>query len=128
MAAAVMPLIAQNYVDSRSNTSFDLIVNLDVNNNKDNSPRQASKQRQIATLPSRAVREKAQQGGNSRSPLREQVYEQQRKEAEAHRAAIRRAEADNIYNWPDDRMKETFCVSLSGFQIGGIWTFCLFHP
>ncbi|GAA5901464.1 uncharacterized protein JCM6883_000219 [Sporobolomyces salmoneus] len=123
MAGAVIPLLAQQFVDSRSSSSFDLVVT-NQNNNNSNSPRQALQQRQLVDTSSPASKEK-EKGKKGPSPRRrrEEGDESKEIEARARREAMERGAAEGIFYWSDHVLKEKFMfVKEVGFgNWGSLW-------
>ncbi|GAA5992416.1 hypothetical protein JCM5350_000973 [Sporobolomyces pararoseus] len=108
MAGAVMPLIAQQFVDSLQNATFDFTLNPDNNNNdKHVFPSQQHPQSPICQSNASTISTLRDQGkdsaGKETSPRGQKT-----RIAEAKRKAMERAEADGVYNWPDERMSQTF--------------------
>ncbi|GAA6020496.1 hypothetical protein JCM11491_001375 [Sporobolomyces phaffii] len=123
IAAGVMPLIAQNFVDSRSNSSFNFMIasgdnnnNNDYNASRDDADRDSPRHlRQIAKMPTRASRENGKDFSSRREP--------DPRHTSANEDARAKAEADGIYYWPDDTfLNKFFFVDEVGFgNWGSLW-------
>ncbi|GAA5958280.1 hypothetical protein JCM3765_004777 [Sporobolomyces pararoseus] len=106
MAGAVMPLIAQQFVDSLQNATFDFTLKPENNNNEvnDSSQQSQSPPHQFNVSTSSGSREQGKdRAGKETSPRGRNT-----KITEARRKALERAEADGVYHWPDAKMSQTF--------------------
>lgn len=101
-----MPLIAQQFVDSLQNATFDFTLNPDNKNNKHDFPSQSS-----VCQPNESTSSRLREQGKDRAGKETSPRGQKSRIAEAKRKAMERAEADGVYNWPDERMSQTFHVS-----------------
>jgi len=116
MAGAVMPLIAQTFVESRSNTTFDIIAT-SSNNDTNGAPLQRFQRRQVVNSPSLTSSEKVKRIGQRQSP---------RNNKDSPKG---KAKDDEVYYWSDAKLTETFKVSFHSLvcYLSGKADFFAFH-